>query len=266
MDITNREWEKFGKNDPYYGVLTDEKFKTKNLTDANRNLFFATGENYTEVIFSLIEAEIGVKFNPRRSLDFGCGVGRLTIPLAKRSNQIMGVDVSESVLKEAKKNAELFGISNADYRIYSDDLISSNKFDFINTYIVLQHIPVKTGSEIVKNMLSALEEDGIAVIHITFSNENLNKVVIFKRLNILMKKSYVINSMYKLFRKLNKGKSFSEPVQQMNYYDLNKIFKLMYDFKCVLFHNEFTMHDGVIGNLMFIRKSNRNKLTFPIFS
>jgi len=259
MNTADKQWELLGKNDPYWGVSAREGMRAKNINDANKEAFFVSGETNVKDVFSIIEAETGITFKPNSSLDFGCGVARLTIPLAKRSDHVMGVDVSESMLSEARKNTERFGITNADYAIYTDELISSKKFDFIYTFIVLQHIPVKKGTEIVKNLLNALEEGGTAVIQLTFSNENLNKVRIFKRINVLMEKSSIANTFYKVFRKIRKGKEFSEPVIQMNYYDLNKIFKLLYDFKCVLFYNDFTNHDGVVGIRMFIRKQKQDK-------
>ena len=33
MSNTDANWEKFGKTNPYYGVLTDDKFNNKNLTE-----------------------------------------------------------------------------------------------------------------------------------------------------------------------------------------------------------------------------------------
>ncbi|MDB5000894.1 MAG: methylase involved in ubiquinone/menaquinone biosynthesis [Mucilaginibacter sp.] len=262
MYTADKEWEKFGKDNPYYGVIVDEKYKTKNLNNEIKNVFFTSGESYVKNVFSIIESLIGGKFKPQMALDFGCGTGRLTIPLAKRSNKIMGIDISESILKEAAKNAEDFGLNNIDFKPFSDTLISSNKFDFINTYIVLQHITVSRGIEIIKSMLSSLEENGIAVIHVTFYEDNYNRMKLRNIFNPIIGKSSIAASFYRIFKNFGKKADFSEPFMQMNFYDLNAINKLLYDFNCILIHNEFTNHGGPIGSLMFIQKINQKQHTF----
>jgi 2-polyprenyl-3-methyl-5-hydroxy-6-metoxy-1,4-benzoquinol methylase len=54
---------------------------------------------------NFIEEEIG--YNKQlKILDIGCGIGRHSIELAKRGYKVTGVDLSESLLKRAKKLAE----------------------------------------------------------------------------------------------------------------------------------------------------------------
>jgi hypothetical protein len=35
-DITDKEWEKFGKNDAYFGVISCDKYRKLNLTEKNK--------------------------------------------------------------------------------------------------------------------------------------------------------------------------------------------------------------------------------------
>ena len=42
---TDTEWEKFGKSDPYYGVITRDKFRSDNLSDSERENFLRPGIN-----------------------------------------------------------------------------------------------------------------------------------------------------------------------------------------------------------------------------
>src|SRR3954469_23758300 len=110
MYTADKEWEKFGKANPYYGVIVDEKYKTKNLNNDIKTDFFTSGENYVKNVFSVIESSLGREFTPHMTLDFGCGTGRLTIPLAKRSNKIRAIDISESVLKEAARMRKILAL------------------------------------------------------------------------------------------------------------------------------------------------------------
>ena len=44
-------------------------------------------------------------------LEIGCGTGRVTIPLASAGFDIIGLDVSSSMLEEARRKAEDQGLS-----------------------------------------------------------------------------------------------------------------------------------------------------------
>ena len=78
--------------------------------------------------------------------DFGCGVGRLVLPFAHYSREVVGIDISESMLKECEKNLNNRGINNCQL-ITSDDNLASltGSFNLIHSFITFQHIPVGTG-------------------------------------------------------------------------------------------------------------------------
>jgi len=61
----------------------------------------------------------------------------MVIPLAGISESVVGVDVSESMLNEAKRNCESLSIKNVSFVKGDDNLSALNcKFDFIHSYIV----------------------------------------------------------------------------------------------------------------------------------
>src|SRR4051812_1141904 len=62
-------WEELARREPYFSVLTDDRFLSDRIDDAARAAFFATGE-------ADISRLLG-DFRPESALDFGCGVGRL---------------------------------------------------------------------------------------------------------------------------------------------------------------------------------------------
>ncbi len=100
---TDHDWESFGKNDPYWAVLTQDRFRKKVLDETARRDFFLSGEKYIDWVFWMIHKHVDSEFNPGKGLDFGCGVGRLLLPIARRCQSAIGTDVSESMLLEAKK-------------------------------------------------------------------------------------------------------------------------------------------------------------------
>ena len=144
MRNTDKAWQRFGKIAPYFAVLAHPRFSAAAKDGETRREFFTSGAEHVERLFAIIRETIDPEFAPRRALDFGCGVGRVTIPLARRVAQVVGVDVSDSMLDEANKNCEEAGVRNVTL-IKSDDSLEnlSGDFDFLHSFIVFQHIPAR---------------------------------------------------------------------------------------------------------------------------
>lgn len=48
-----------------------------------------------------------------RCVELGCGVGRVTVPLAKRFVQAIGLDISSAHLRVAQEHARAIGIQTS---------------------------------------------------------------------------------------------------------------------------------------------------------
>src|SRR5205807_6989919 len=79
-----QHWHKWGKENPFYGVLSHPKFLNANLNEQSREEFFQSGERHVNHVYHVIQTKLRDDFQPSRVLDFGCGVGRLLIPFARR--------------------------------------------------------------------------------------------------------------------------------------------------------------------------------------
>jgi SAM-dependent methyltransferase len=101
--------------------------------------FWRWGETLTERYL----AESGIPFTGReRVLEIGCGIGRMTRPLARRFAAVVGLDVSEEMVRQAREH--LAGFAGVEIRLGSgDDLagLDDASFDFVFSYLVLQHVP-----------------------------------------------------------------------------------------------------------------------------
>lgn len=169
---TDRDWEKWGKTDPYYGVLSAESYRKSALTEAGRSAFFASGKTHVTRVFDLLSTNFNEGVAPVSILDFGCGVGRLALPFAQRAKSCTAVDVSESMLAEASKNAAIAGIENIEFICSNGNLLRINgTFGLVHAYIVLQHIPWRRGRRIIFNLAEKVEKDGFLALHfLTSSN------------------------------------------------------------------------------------------------
>jgi cyclopropane fatty-acyl-phospholipid synthase-like methyltransferase len=182
------------------------------------------------------------------ALDFGCGVGRLVIPLAQVFEHVTGVDISSSMLEVAKQNCSERGINNVDF-VRSDDELSrvTSKFDFIHSYIVLQHIPIRRGETIIKNLLERLNDEGILAIHFPFRHEDsvTRKVVYFLRRNF---------SPFSLLANIARGRNWNEPFVQMNNYDVNRVLVLLSQHGIKDMFLEVVDAGGFVSAFVFARK------------
>ena len=104
MIDSDKEWEKLGRSDPYYGVLSCEKFRKQGLEATSLAEFFDSGHDHINRVLEISRHYFDAGFAPSRALDVGCGVGRCTIPLARLCRSVTGVDVSESMLEESANN------------------------------------------------------------------------------------------------------------------------------------------------------------------
>lgn len=244
---TDKEWEKFGKEDPYYGVIAHVKFRKTNLTDENKEELFKSGFDYINDILGKIRLHIDQTFTIKKALDFGCGVGRLIIPLANVAEEVTGVDVSESMLNEARKNCEARSLNKV-VLVKSDDGLSllNGKYDFIHSVIVFQHIPVKRGEQIFENLLSHLEDEGVCVVHFTYAKSHkTNKLV-----SLLWKCIPLSGNLINLIR----GRRFFSPQMQMNTYDINHLFLTIQNAGVRSCYTEFTNHGGELGIVVYFKK------------
>lgn len=218
---TDRDWENWGRNDPYFGVLSHESFRAENISNEGRAAFFLSGEKHIESLLDTIKAHFKPQFKPGRSLDFGCGVGRLLIPLARRSQHASGVDVSAAMLTEARRNCEIHAINNVEL-LSSDDHLSQvqGEYDLIHSHIVFAHIDPLRGQAIIEALASRISSGGFIAIQVLYS---CNASPWIRSLVKLRYKLPLLNAIRNLIR----GRPFREPPMQLHVYDLPTVFRAL---------------------------------------
>ena len=246
------DWKRYGDTDPYYGVLTDPRFHRDNLDAEALAEFWATGEAHVERIARLFARHLGRALQPRRSLDFGCGVGRVLLPLALRSGQAIGVDISPSMLAEARKASEASGVHNVEFSSSLAEL--RGPFDFVHSYIVLQHIPARLGAPLIAQMLALLAPGGLAMLQLTYAKpgeDALRAMVRRVRSSVPL-----ANGLANLLGRHRWG----EPYMQMNAYDLNHVFQIFQGAGCHRVFTTFSDHGGVLGVALLAEKVAESSL------
>lgn len=95
-------------------------------------------------------------------VDFGCGNGRLTIPLAQKGFQVSAVDSSPEMLKRMQKNAARAGVTVTSYESDGTGLHKQlkKKADLILARAVLIHHDYDGVARIVTELASCLKKGG----------------------------------------------------------------------------------------------------------
>jgi len=245
---TDEEWERWGKRDPYFGVLTRERFRRGAMDDAAREEFFESGKIDLGHTLSTIQSKIDPDFSPRTALDFGCGVGRVLVPLAQTCDEVTGLDVSPSMLAEARSNCVNSGITNVTLH-RSDDTLQdlTGKFDFLHSLIVFQHIPPERATEIFKGLLHHLCPGGVGMVHFVYSFDESTRATSHPLSTIRDRLSS--SRIGGAARRLAK----TDPDMQMNPIDLNAIFSILQRAGVESLFAEFREHGGFMGAAVYFQ-------------
>ena len=119
-------------------------------------------ENLREVIIQKANVKAG-----NTVLDIGCGTGFITISVAKavgKNGKVIGVDISEGMLKKARENLSKAEVSNIEFRVGDAENIplDDNSVDAVVGNMVLHHCPSPENA--IKEMTRVLKPKGRLVL------------------------------------------------------------------------------------------------------
>jgi len=240
---TDADWETLGSLDPYWAVLTDETFRGLTHSDSEKvSAFLGSGQQHVATLWDAVESQFG-PFTPDRALDFGCGVGRVTIPLASRCREVVGVDVADSMLAHARELCGRLNVTNARFLKIQDTLAGlDGRFDFVHSYIVFQHIPQRRGLRLLREVVDHLNENGVGAIHVMYYHPGMGVLPIR-----LMKHTW----------RMLKRPFSPLPQMQMNAYSLSAVFRVVQDCGIRQIHVLPTDHGGCLGAMLLFRRVAR---------
>lgn len=211
--LTDKQWEKWARQNPYFGVLLVESSSMED--EGDRQHFFATGEHHIAHVLADIEHLYGLP-TMGSAVDFGCGVGRLLRPLAKRFDHVCGIDVSPTMLELARENTEDF--DNIDFVRTPQDLLDrGEQFDFVHSYIVLQHIRIRQGSALIDQLARLTKPGGVFALHVTVGDPRLGR----RALNGIRYRMKPVHWLYNVTR----GRKWDESITEMHGYDAGTVIR-----------------------------------------
>jgi SAM-dependent methyltransferase len=131
--------------------------------DASRATAYATLEfaNTYYLAFRDIPSIVSSHVTGHQALDFGCGAGRSTRLLKNLCFEVIGVDISDDMLRIARTSDP-----GGDYRLVPDDDLSglsSGSFNLVLSAFTFDNIPGATKVRVFRDLGHLLAPDGVIV-------------------------------------------------------------------------------------------------------
>ena len=244
MTRVDPRWEAFAAREPHFAVLTAPRFLRANLTPASEREFFDSGEALVDWTLRTIELRLAPEFAPMTTLEYGCGIGRLAIPFARRPGSVTAVDRSPAMLDRPRREAERQGVTNLAFRTPAELFAAHPKFDLVNCYLVFQRIPKAEGLALLDALIDCLGAGGIGVFHFPYRTTTSRLVGMSRRL----RRVPAINSVANLLR----GKPAGEPFIASHTYDLHDVLHVLDDRAIESTHVAFEHHDDLAFATIFV--------------
>jgi SAM-dependent methyltransferase len=152
-------WTRLGETVPHWSVAGDPAFLPDEI-DTNRAAFLASGAQDVAQLLATLGRHGWRPGDLPRVVDFGCGVGRMTAPMADVFASVVGCDVSPSHLALARAacgSRVQFSLVNA------VDFGMATPFDLWFSTRTLQHNPPPVAAMILRRAFGLLAPGGVAV-------------------------------------------------------------------------------------------------------
>jgi len=166
-------WTHLGDKDAHYSVITNPQYRSENLA-SNIADFWQSGK-----VEATIAVDIFKRYQPDSNLkklicvEYGCGVGRVTFGLADYFSQTYGYDVSDSHLQHAEDTVKERKLDHISFNHRADSFMQPiEKCDLFYSKIVFQHNPPPIILCLIKQALTALNINGIAMFQVPVYKAN----------------------------------------------------------------------------------------------
>lgn len=152
LDRIREAWDEAARDNAQASILT--------VGELEEHAFYETGRVEIARVLNRLQV-CGLNIAPITALDFGCGIGRLTVALAEHFVAVDGVDISREMIRRARP------ASGAVYHCSSSlDLFPDKRFDLVYSNITLQHMPSELQQDYIRQFMRVVEPDGAVVFEI----------------------------------------------------------------------------------------------------
>lgn len=241
---TDSDWNQLGEVDPFWAVITDERYRAAHMDSAAREAFYQSGLGNINQFHAALKHYFSAPDHFEACLDFGAGVGRLLVPMAQRAQHGVGVDIANSMRAICQTRLDDLGLSHVKLVATPKEAAAFGPFDWVNSYIVLQHIPPARGMVLIEDLLAMVSPGGFLSLQVTTHREA----------RLLPQDN--AGPARKLLRQVRRSLLSSPDIGQITMYDydLGQILALLTRAGCPRFVLEHTDHGGHHGYMIYAQK------------
>lgn len=118
-----------------------------------------------------------------RTLDIGCGAGTLSLYLASKGHEVLGIDISSKAIKECERSKDELGFENIKFKQFNfPDNFPKEKFDIVIFTEVIEHL--KDGKKALSTINSLLNPNGIMILSTPSNKAPLHRIGLTKEFDI----------------------------------------------------------------------------------
>jgi 2-polyprenyl-3-methyl-5-hydroxy-6-metoxy-1,4-benzoquinol methylase len=250
LNSPDPRWEAFAAREPHFAVLTESRFLRANLTPEREREFFASGEAVASWMLAVIDAGLAPQFAPMSTLEYGCGLGRLALPLAQRPGSVTAVDRSPVMLELARREAAGRGLAHIAFETPAELFAAPRLFDLVVCYHVLQRLRPVDAMALVRRLIGLVGPGGVAVLQWPYRT-SVPGIVAASRW--LRERLPGANALANTIR----GKPAADPFIPTHLYDLSEML-LAFDFpEFRSTHLALQHHEGLDYAIVFAQKDER---------
>jgi SAM-dependent methyltransferase len=167
-DRVRKAWSHLGAVRPHYSVLTDKQFLPESINEEAVQRFYTSGAAEVLTIQSILKRHAFANPESKTCIEYGCGLGRVTLALAKMFKEVHAYDISANHLELAARRAADARIGNIAFSLCAGEQIIGDLevCDFFYSRIVFQHNPPPLIFELIAASLNSLGERGIAIFQV----------------------------------------------------------------------------------------------------
>ena len=149
-------------------VLWGQGFITDYIGDVkfeiSINSFYQVNPVQTKILYSKALELAGLTGN-ENVFDIYCGIGTISLFLAKKAKKVIGVEIVEQAIEDAKRNAEINGITNAEFIAGSaEEVIPKLYKEGITADVVVVDPPRKGCDEAVLDTIIKMQPEKVVYV------------------------------------------------------------------------------------------------------
>lgn len=155
--------------------IVHERYHSK----TKRQLKIIKDNNFTYRLLVSVISKYLKKPN-QKILDIGCGAGTLSLYVANKGHNVLGLDISSKAIKECLKSKKALGLNNVAFRTLDFlAMKTKNKYDAVLFTEVIEHL--EDGGKALGSIHNLLKPSGIMILSTPLDTAPLHRLGVTKK-------------------------------------------------------------------------------------